>query len=118
MFCIASKHILLKLYVRKLISWLNIIVMHFLVRFKHCYFISQNNFPFFPKVPPISGLPPYDVIKTMAPFASYIPSDYKTMTLATLAAVSNQTAIDTNIKNQYFGDLATNRFDYLCHQPA
>jgi hypothetical protein len=46
----------------------------------------------------------------MAPFAAYIPSDYRAMTLATLDAVASQTAIDTNNKNQYFGDLATNRF--------
>jgi hypothetical protein len=46
----------------------------------------------------------------MAPFAAYVPSDYRAMTMATLDAVSNQTAADTNIKNQYFGDLATNRF--------
>jgi hypothetical protein len=70
--------------------------------------ISLNCFSI--SVPPISGLPPFDVVRTMSPFAAAIYSDYRQLTLANLTWIANLTADDTAIKNKYFGDLSTNRF--------
>ena len=60
-------------------------------------------------VPPVSGLPPLDIVKSMPQFSGMIMADYRQMTSANITAVARQAAADMNAKNKYFSDMASNR---------
>ena len=60
-------------------------------------------------VPPVNGLPPLDIVKSMPQFAGMIMADYRQITSANITAFSNQAAADMTAKNKYFSDMATNR---------